>query len=293
MHNRFSVSAVDLHVHSSPCIFARKTSDLNVAEYAAARGFKAIVLKAHHGDTVGRARAVTEAMQGKIQVFGGVVLNHFVGGFNLFAVEGALKTGARMVWMPTIHALNHLQTYGSAGYNIMEQEGDKKRRVAGLSVFNSKQKIKINVLEILSLVAEANACVATGHLGRDEIFALCRAAREQKVKRVLVNHPDMETLRLSSEEQFELARTGIFLEKTFLPLTPAWGGGDIKELACTIHSASPARCVIASDLGQPGNPMPADGFSTFLSALAEEGFSEEELSLMAGDNPSFLLGLDP
>jgi hypothetical protein len=254
-------------------------------------GFKAIVLKAHHGDTVGRARAVSEAMQERIQVFGGIVLNHFVGGFNPFAVEAALRTGARMVWMPTIHALNHLQTYGSAGYTQMEQEGERMRRVEGLTVLNSEQKLKKNVLEILSLVAEADACLATGHLKRDEIFALCHAAREQNVKRILVNHPDMEMQQLTSNEQHELARAGVFLEKTFLPLTPAWGGEDIKEHVRTIREAGPAQCVIASDLGQFGNPMPADGFVTFYSALAKEGFSEEELSLMAEDNPSFLLGL--
>ncbi len=286
---------VDLHVHASPCLFARKASDLKIAEDYAARGGSALVLKAHHGDTVGRALAVTEALKGTFRVFGGVVLNHYVGGFNLYAVEGSLKTGAKIIWMPTIHALNHLRFYGFPGYNSFDSEEKEEKispsSVAGLTIFDPDKKIKKEVLEILSMIAKAEACLATGHLSKDETFALCRVARELKVERVLVNHPDFETLALSPAEQRELTGMGCFLEKTYLPLTPSWGGMHIKDLARNLQLVGPEHCVLSTDLGQTDNPMPGDGFQKFLEGLSAENFSLRDLSLMSQENPSHLLNI--
>jgi hypothetical protein len=95
--------AIDFHVHSAPDAFARNISDIDVAELAARRGMRAIVLKNHITMTADRAALLAEVVPG-IDVFGGVVLNHAVGGLNPAAVEVmATMSGGRgrVVWLPT------------------------------------------------------------------------------------------------------------------------------------------------------------------------------------------------
>ena len=47
------------------------------------------------------------------------------------------------------------------------------------------------------------------------------------------------------------------------------------DIAEVIRALGPASCILSSDLGQPGNALPADGFGEFLVALRGQGFSEQ------------------
>ena len=101
--------AVDLHCHPYPDLFPRLADDFDIVRAARDAGMKAIVLKCHHENTVSRAYLVQRVMPG-IRVYGGVVLNYYVGGINAAAVEAALRLGGKEVWMPTVDAGYHAQT---------------------------------------------------------------------------------------------------------------------------------------------------------------------------------------
>ena len=90
--------AVDLHVHSFPCVIPRLADDRQVVRAAAEKGMKAIMLKSHHESTVSRAYLLKDEFP-DIKIFGGVVLNNFVGGVNPAAAEVALRLGAKEVWI--------------------------------------------------------------------------------------------------------------------------------------------------------------------------------------------------
>ena len=92
---------IDMHIHGSPDVRPRVLSDIEIARQAAAHGMAAILLKSHVTITADRAALVEEAVPG-IRVFGGLALNHPVGGINPYAVEAALQLGAAQIWMPTI-----------------------------------------------------------------------------------------------------------------------------------------------------------------------------------------------
>src|SRR5688500_18689373 len=96
--------AIDLHLHSAPDVRPRKLDDLAVARAAAARGIRAILLKSHVTLTADRAYLVEQVVPG-IRVFGGLALNHAVGGINPVAVETALRMGAAEIWMPTLSSI--------------------------------------------------------------------------------------------------------------------------------------------------------------------------------------------
>jgi predicted metal-dependent phosphotriesterase family hydrolase len=61
--------------------------------------------------------------------------------------------------------------------------------------------------------------------------------------------------------------------------------------ASAIRQVGTDACILASDLGQKGNALPADGFAAFILALKARGFTDQELGRMAKQNPATLLGL--
>ena len=107
--------AIDLHTHSSPSFYDRLLDDVGLAEQARAAGMRAVLYKAHEQDTTGRAALARRAVPG-IEAFGGVVLNHAVGGLNPAAVDASIKLGGRMVWMPTMSAQHHIAHFGGSHF---------------------------------------------------------------------------------------------------------------------------------------------------------------------------------
>ena len=134
--------AIDMHVHSSPCIFERLTDHAKAASLARDYGFKAIIIKAHHFGTVGRAHFVRQMVPG-IDVFDCLPLNKCVGGVNPFAVDAAIKLGVKKIFMPTVDAYQHEKARGGAG-----QYGDNPALLAvgGLSKNSTKGHMEFTFL---------------------------------------------------------------------------------------------------------------------------------------------------
>ena len=63
------------------------------------------------------------------------------------------------------------------------------------------------------------------------------------------------------------------------------------RFAAAIRAIGPESCILSSDLGQQGNPLPPDGYGAFLLALRDRGFTAQQLDRMAKQNPARLLGL--
>lgn len=67
----------------------------------------AVVFKDHNSSTADRARIARQFVPG-IGIFGGIVLNHAVGGFNIHAVDMAIKMGTK-IWVPSVDARHMMQ----------------------------------------------------------------------------------------------------------------------------------------------------------------------------------------
>ena len=67
----------------------------------------------------------------------------------------------------------------------------------------------------MELIRRHDMILATGHLGRDEIFAVVRAAKEMGVRKILVTHAEFPSQNLTGEEQAELANLGAVIEHCF------------------------------------------------------------------------------
>jgi hypothetical protein len=284
--------AIDLHVHSSPSIFPRLLDDHEVVAQAAAANMRAVVLKAHEGSTVARAGL---AETPEVTVRGGVVLNHYVGGLNPAAVELALALGAGracLVWMPTVHARNHLEYYGAAGYRE-QQSRLEAGSVEPLTVLDGRGRLTQDALAVLEVLAsQPQAVLSSGHLGARDTAVLFREARQLGVERLLVTHPELPLTGFSLDFQLEMADLGAIIERCYLPHLERWGGQPAEVTAHEIRRLGPERCVLSPDLGQADSPPPAAGLAAFCSLLANQGLGEADIMLMVVRNPGALLSLD-
>ena len=97
--------AVDYHVHVAPDFVSRRITDIELARRCLETGQAGFGLKSHYSSTAERAQVVAAAVPG-VTVLGTITLNRSVGGLNPLAVEVAARQGARIVWFPTVSAVN-------------------------------------------------------------------------------------------------------------------------------------------------------------------------------------------
>jgi len=283
--------ACDLHIHSAPSLFGRIGDDWQIARAAADAGMRAIVLKVHHESTVSRAYLVTQKFPG-LDVFGGIVLNKHVGGINPAAVDAALQLGGKIVWMPTIDAARHAEIYGSTGtYGLQETQRQEKQ---GIRVLNENGKLKSEVLEVLELVGQYGAILATAHLFPEEIEAVVSKGKEMGLRNIVITHALAKPVMLDLEHIEHLAGLGAIIELDFASISPMWvsqQGNSVDNVLKTIETVGARKCILVSDAGQRHNPMPAEALRLFAQILYERGVSQEDLRRMMIDNPTSLLGI--
>ncbi|HTR38788.1 MAG TPA: DUF6282 family protein [Bryobacteraceae bacterium] len=283
----------DLQVHVAPDVIERRIDDLDLGKEFLSRGLKGFVLKSHYFPTAERAQVVTKAIPG-IRAYGAVVLNHSVGGVNPVAVELAGRSGAKIVWMPTVDAAN--ETAGRAGGTNVKlpfwAQIQRDLSAMGISpppltVLDENGRLNEPTRRCLELIGRHNMIMATGHLGRKEIFALVKAAREMKLQRVLVTHAEFPSQNLTAEEQVELAGLGAYIEHCFTTMHTKKAPWEV--VMDSIRKVGAERCVLSTDLGQTINPPVAEGFAMFAQTLLDGGFTVEQIHRMAVTNPGALV----
>lgn len=280
--------AVDVHVHSRPSFFPRRFDDYELARHAAESSMAGIVIKAHEGSTAERASLTARIVPG-IRVRGGIVLNRFVGGFNPWAVQAAVALGARVVWMPTLHALNHIEFYGTTEFR--EQRASvRSSKLEPLAALDDRGRLRSEVEDVLDVVASnPEVVLSSGHLGAEETRIVFREARRRGIERLVVAHPGLPVSGLDVDVQHELAELGAWIEHTYLPHLPRWGGLSLGVTAAHIRRVGVERCLLASDLGQSTSPPPAEGLVAFGRGLMKHGLEPRDVRRMLVENPSALL----
>ena len=278
--------AYDLHVHSSPDLFPRIADDARMVADAARKGFAAVVMKNHFEGTASRAQLAARTVTG-LEVHGGLVLNQYVGGINPHAVHAALKMGARIIWMPTLDAACHRAAFGFGG-GFAAQSSGLETPAEGISLLRAGTLME-EAREVMALVKEHGAALATGHVGFDEIRALVEEAEAQGFRKLVLTHPYDKAPGLSLAQVRSLARPHVRIEFVFCSITPRWRFTDAATIAHCMKTIGPAQLVISSDGGQAHNPMPADGYRQFVEALHVEGIAPDDFRVMCRENGAFLL----
>jgi len=278
---------IDFHTHAAPDIFGRAIDDDELAALAASRQMEAIVFKNHVTHTADRAWLVRKHVPG-IKVFGGITLNRAVGGLTPQAVEWMWRMQGgygRVVWFPTFDADNHVRKSGTAP--------------SGLRVVDERGQVLPEARAILKICAAQRLVVQTGHASAEEALALIEAAREEGCDRVVVTHAQFDVVDLSLAQMKKAAAMGGKMELCALlmltgPDSPLeWMRHapriPLADTAARIKAVGAQHFVLGTDLGQTGNPTPADGLQMFVTGLLANGITREAIELMGRETPGALL----
>jgi hypothetical protein len=286
----------DVHVHIAPDVVERRIDDVGLARRFEELGLSGFVLKSHYTSTAERAAVVRGVVPG-IAALGAIVLNRAIGGMNPLAVEIAAREGARVVWMPTTdsHAEREHLAHQPPGANlpvwakVQAEFGERGIVTEPVEVLGEDGALRAETRLVLEVVAEHGLVLATGHLGRAEVFPIVAAAREAGVENVVVTHPDFPAQDFSVDEQLELAGMGAWIERCFT--TPHTGKCSWERWLEGTRAVGAERTLLSSDLGQIKNPPVEDGLALMADRLLEAGFGEDEVRTMAVTNTRRIAGL--
>jgi hypothetical protein len=223
-------------------------------------------------------------------VFGGIVLNYYVGGLNPAAVEASLRLGGKEVWMPTVDAGYHAEVHGGTGGYDSQQGG--RSQAEGIWVEDKEGKIRPELKEILELVAQHGAILGTAHLAPREIVALVKEARSVGVEKIVVTHPYFRVPNFDLDTLEEVARLGAMPEFGYCTVSPAWHYAAVEKIVESIERIGASRCLLVSDTGQRHNPLPSEALRIFAQTVFEKGVDQEAVTAMISQNPLDLLDFD-
>lgn len=278
---------VDMHVHTNPDLRKRAYDDFELCDAAVRVGARAIVIKTHLGYTGDRAYLTNRYNQqvhgqNDFTMFGSITLNSCVGGINPIAVENALKLGAKVVWLPTSSARNHLEKLGKSTEGCVDVVKDGQ--------------IVPHLKEVFELIKAHDAVLGTAHISVPEIFTVSKAAREMGVKKVVITHPEWWIVNMSMEEQKQIVQEyDVILERCYAQNKGVGAGnGYISNLPGnleTVQKIGYKNVLISTDGGQVENPHWELAEEEYLQYFADHGIPQEHIRYMSHDLPCYLLGI--
>lgn len=277
---------IDMHVHTNPDLRLRAYDDFEMMEAGIRVGARAIVLKTHQGTTMDRAylcnrhNKIVHGDTNDFTMFGSITMNRVVGGINPKAVDTALKLGAKVVWLPTQSAKNHLEKNGQSINGCVEVVRDGK--------------IVPELEDVFQLIKDHNAVLGTAHISPQEAYVVVEAARHAGVEKIVVTHPEWWVVDMSVEDQIRMVKDyDVILERCY---AQNMGGGKYKSNLPSnveiIKEVGYKNVMVDTDGGQVENPHWELAMEEYMQYLVDHGIPEEQVYYMTKTIPSRLLGLE-
>jgi hypothetical protein len=286
------VGAVDLHCHSGPAAMPRILDHHEALLDCAEAGFRALLYKDHFYLGTAHAMMLEKLFpELGVRLFSGIALNNASGGINPHAVDHAAKLGARIVWMPTLSAENHIaQASGQA--KSFPKTAKKMLDPIPLRATDANGDLLDETKKVLDVIAEADIILAGGHLDAAEMIKVFEEAKRRGVKRLLVNHPTY-VIGCTDEDIRHLVSLGAHIEHSIC----MWVEGRAKkftpeELVHLIEVAGVDRTILSSDLGLAGSPRPVEGFRQVVRLLLDQQVPKGDIRKLVATNAARLLDLD-
>lgn len=290
--------AVDLHVHCGPEGIPRRYDAVSLALHAREAGLAGAVVKSHMAAT-GSWAQMAHRVTG-FRLHGSVALNHYVGGVNPAAVRGALGPSEdgepylKVVWLPTVHAAAHLTARCHEGerYDIppewcggaVSAMAQPLHQVEPIHVFAPGLRPLLD--EVMRIAAGEGLTLATGHVGRDEVFHVMERAGALGVEKVVVTHPCYDPPALDIGDLRELAGAGAYIELSYVLVD--MGVVSFADTAAVFKQVGADRVVLSTDLGQVDRMSPAEGLGRLAAGLMAEGVPREDVETAMKRNPGRL-----
>lgn len=258
---------IDMHVHSNPDIRHRAYDDFELMEVGIRVGARGIVIKTHQGSN-------------DFTMYGSVTLNRQMGGINPAAVESGLKLGAKVIWMPTQSAKNHLAKN--------HQDTEK-----GVDVIKDGHIVP-ELKDVFRLIKDHDVVLGTGHLSPDECFRVVEAARDAGIKKIVVTHPEWWLVGMGLDDQVRIVKDyDVILEHCFAQ--PLGGGRYKSNLPMNLEAIKACgykNVMVCTDGGQVENPHWEIALEQYMQYLSDHGISKEQLYHMTHTIQAGLLGIE-
>ncbi len=286
------VGAVDLHCHSGPAAMPRVLDHHDAMMDCAAAGFKALLYKDHYYLGVPHAVILEKLFPDTgVRLFSGLALNNANGGINPHAVDHAASIGAKIIWMPTISAKNHIAQLSGQGKTFPKT----KRRMLDpipLSALDANGIVSDAAKACLDIIAEADIILAGGHLPASELHLLFDEARRRGVRKMLVNHPTY-VVGCTDDDIRSFVAAGAFIEHSICMFADGKAHKfSADQLRHLIDVAGVDHTILSSDLGLLDNPRPVDGFRQITAMLLQLQFSHSSIRQLISSNAGGLLDLN-
>lgn len=280
-------------MHPHPDIIERKYDDIELARMAAKAGMAGFGIKSHYMPTADRAYYARKEVP-EVKAFGAICLNNAVGGLNPQAVDILGRSGGKIVWMPTVDSLNEKKRVKEAGsvkkhyWSRMQQELERAGILKpAIGILDETGQLLPVMDEIIALILKYRMILATGHLSPHESMKLIRHAYEMGLDRIIVTHPESPSTFFTIEQQKEICKFGVFLERSYR--VPAIGFSTFDHVLKEIKATGIERNILATDLGQTDSFSPVEGMAELSRFLLSNGYSVDDVRVMSVENQEYIV----
>lgn len=287
--------AYDLHVHATPTVGPMGDDGLTggfildvvelVREYDEA-GLAGVCIKNHEFGSFFEAQLLNKYVAKSIKVYGGMTLGLTWGGLNPYAVEGAAKANAKIVWFPTFFSRHEKDIWiTECPYQLSDPEmteGAMEYKGNGIYLFDEEGNLKPEVYDILEIIRDNDMCVASAHLSPREALALFEAGHDMGLKKMIATHIEWRTIMAPLALQQRFAELGVKMEKSFYEFNLARAMRSFEVLG-------PENFIFSSDQGMFPNLRAKRGFACMVQEYLNAGITPEQARIMLHDNQQFLM----
>ena len=153
----------------------------------------------------------------------GIVLNTTVGGINPIAAEYAFRRGAKNCMVSTMDAPKEQAFFiiKHAPDLVSMQIALSRGHIAipNCSLLDERGELRQSAKDVVTVAKSNNAVVATGHISREECFAVAQEAYRQGVEKLVITHANLPATRYSVAEQKKLIGIwGAIIERSYIVL---------------------------------------------------------------------------
>jgi Family of unknown function (DUF6282) len=200
--------------------------------------------------------------------------------------------GAKIVWMPTLAAENHLRWQEKAKW-VHPASTERMRPVTAIPVLNGDKTVRDDVKEVLDIIAASDMVLASGHLHVSETWIVFEEAQRRGVKRLVLSHPE-DIVDASLNDVKGIAAMGAFVEHSLCMFLEGckFKSREPEDLRNMIDAAGVENTIMCSDLGQTGTFSPLDGMRRGVKLCMDLGYSDDQIRPMFSNNAARAIGIE-
>ena len=289
------VGAFDMHAHAYPEFSlefpCRYTPKEHVAMMVEA-GMGGVILKSHVWPCISLVEQLKIDFPG-FNVISSITLNEGVGGMEPYVVEMAAKQGAKMAWLPTWSAHNDLER-GGISKQIAKYVPTFQKYIdgGGLRLLDESGKAIEKVRNVLEIARDYDMVVSTGHISPIEALGVAEAAKDIGFKKLILCHPDSNSVKANLEQIKTFAEMGFYVELCALGLTPMHYRVTPAELGDVVRTVGAEHCVMSTDYFFAFDSASPELLRSLINVLLNVGITEGELRVIARQVPMELLNIE-